>query len=146
VAIFSLLVYTIIMLAIFKTMPVVLTAAGIAGFILSLGMAVDANVLLFERIKEELLAGSNTFDAVNNGVKRAWLSIRDGNFSSLISAVVLYWLSGAAVVQGFALVFGFGVLVSMLTAVVFSRIMLLALASSQKSKIRNFLFMSGLNK
>ncbi len=145
VSVISLSIYVVIMMSLFKTIPVVLTAAGIAGFILSLGIAVDANVLIFERIKEELKDGKNTFDAVSEGVKRAWFSIRDGNLSSLISAAVLYWMSGAAVVKGFSLVFGLGVLVSMFTAIVLSRIILLAIASKEDGKVRKFLFSNGFN-
>lgn len=146
ISVLALIVYIVLMLGVFKTLPVVLTVAGIAGFILSLGMAVDANVLIFERVKEELKKGNNTYDAVNEGAKRAWLSIRDGNLSSLISAVVLYWLSDAAVVKGFSLVFGIGIVISMLTAITFSRIMLLSFSSKKESNIRRILFTSGFNK
>jgi preprotein translocase subunit SecD len=146
VAVFALAFYVILMLFVFKSLPVVLTAAGIAGFILSLGMAVDANVLIFERIKEELNFGNNTYDAVQEGAKRAWLSIRDGNLSSLISAAVLYWLSDAAVVQGFALVFGIGILISMFTALTLSKTLLLSFSSKTNSPVRNFLFSNGLKK
>jgi len=119
------------MLALFKLIPVTLTSSGLAGFILSIGMAVDANILIFERIKEELKKGVGKYDAVKEGTAKAWTSIRDGNITSIISAVVLYWLSGTSVVQGFALVFGIGVLVSMFTAVVVTKVILLALTNKK---------------
>lgn len=125
----SLMIYVSLMLWLFKFIPVTLTASGLAGFILSIGMAVDANVLIFERLREELSGGSSLYEAVKESSKRAWTSIRDGNLSSLISAVILFWLSGTSLVKGFALVFGLGVLVSMLTAVLVSKILLLALSS-----------------
>ena len=118
-------IYIIIMLAIFKWMPVTLTVAGIAGFILSLGMAVDANVLIFERMKEELNKGKSLKDSVETGFNRAWSSIRDGNISSLLTAVILFWF-GTALIKGFALVFALGVIVSMFSAIAISRTFLLA--------------------
>lgn len=137
IATISLIAYVVIMLALFKLIPVVLTASGLAGFILSIGMAVDANVLIFERLKEELKEGLSVYDAVKESSKKAWSSIRDGNLSSLISAFVLFWMSGTSLVKGFALVFGIGVLVSMFTAVVISRTLLLAIASRNKeSKLK----------
>lgn len=135
----SLIMYTILMLLLFKLIPVTLTASGLAGFILSLGMAVDANILIFERIKEELKKDKGVRDSILEGFERAWLSIRDGNLSSILSAVILFWLSDASVVKGFALVFGIGVLISMLTAVIFSRTFLLA---TSNEKFRN-MFNSG---
>lgn len=146
VAVLSLAIYVAVMFALFKIIPVTLTSSGLAGFILSIGMAVDANVLIFERIKDELKQNLGLTEAVKEGFKRAWLPIRDGNLSSLISAVVLYWLSATALVKGFALVFGLGVLVSMLTAVIISRTFLLAITSDKVSKIKNFLFNSGFKK
>jgi len=131
VASVALAIYLIIMLALFKLIPVTLTSSGLAGFILSIGMAVDANILIFERIKEELKKGVGKYDAVKEGTAKAWTSIRDGNITSIISAVVLYWLSGTSVVQGFALVFGIGVLVSMFTAVVVTKVILLALTKKK---------------
>jgi len=131
VASVALAIYLIIMLALFKLIPVTLTSSGLAGFILSIGMAVDANILIFERIKEELKKGVGKYDAVKEGTAKAWTSIRDGNITSIISAVVLYWLSGTSVVQGFALVFGIGVLVSMFTAVVVTKVILLALTNKK---------------
>lgn len=135
--------YVIFMLALFKLIPVTLTASGLAGFILSIGMAVDANVLIFERLKEELRGGASLFDAIKEGSDHAWSSIRDGNITSIISAVVLYWMSGTSLVKGFALVFGIGVLVSMFTAVVVSRTLLLAISTKKDSPIWEKFFGSG---
>jgi preprotein translocase subunit SecD len=146
IACVALVFYVILNLLAFKFIPVVLTASGIAGFILSIGMAVDANVLIFERIKEEIRKGLSTFDAVNEGTKRAWTSIRDGNLTSLISAVILFWLSGAAVVKGFALVYGIGILISMISAIVISRLLLLAISSKKPNKILEALFGTGFGK
>ncbi len=135
----SLVIYTIVMLAMFKMIPVTLTSSGLAGFVLSLGMAVDANVLIFERLKEELRNGLSLYDGIKESVKRAWSSIRDGNLSSLISAAVLFWVSGTPVVSGFALVFMIGVIVSWVTAVFVSEIMLLAVSSKTVgSKLQAF--------
>jgi protein-export membrane protein SecD len=134
VASVALAIYLIIMLALFKLIPVTLTSSGLAGFILSIGMAVDANILIFERIKEEFKNGNGKYDSVKEGTAKAWTSIRDGNITSIISAVVLYWLSGTSVVQGFALVFGIGVLVSMFTAVVVTKIVLLSLTNKTNKK------------
>ena len=142
-SVISLSIYIVIMLAIFKTLPVTLTAAGLAGFILSIGLAVDANVLIFERMKEELLEGKWTNNAVKDGFARAWLSIRDGNLSSIITAVILFWF-GTSLVEGFALVFGIGVIISMLTAITISRTFLLALGDYEHKGIAKFLFGTGL--
>lgn len=129
----SLFIYVALMLTLFKLIPVTITASGIAGFILSLGMAVDANILIFERLRDEMNVRNDLRESIIQGFKRAWLPIRDGNISSIISAVVLYWLSGTSLVKGFALVFGIGVLISMLTAVAVSRTLLLALYSEKIS-------------
>lgn len=135
----SLVIYSIVMLAMFKIIPVTLTSSGLAGFVLSLGMAVDANVLIFERLKEELKSGLSLYDGIIESGKRAWASIRDGNLSSLISAAVLFWVSGTPVVAGFALVFMIGVIVSWITAVFVSEIMLLAMSSKKVgSKLQAF--------
>jgi preprotein translocase subunit SecD len=120
----ALLIYIAISFAIFKLIPVTLTLPGIAGFVLSIGMAVDANVLIFERLKEELRAGRVLNQAIDLGWKRAWLSIRDSNVSTLITCVILFWYGsafGASIVKGFALTLALGVLVSMFTAVVVTR-------------------------
>ncbi len=138
----SLVMYIILSLAIFKLIPVTLSAAGIAGFILSIGMAVDANILIFERMKEELKRGKNIHDALHEGFTRAWLSIRDSNISSIITAVVLFWV-GTSAVKGFALTFGIGVLVSMFTAITVSRTFLFAIAPKGTSGFKKFLFSNG---
>lgn len=122
----TLAIYGLILLAFFKVTGVDMTAAGIAGFVITIGMAVDANVLIYERIREELAdAGKTAEQAVRDGFARAWLSIRDGNASSIIVAIILYYMT-TSFVKGFALVFGVGIAVSMLTAVVFTRSLLLA--------------------
>ena len=141
----ALTLYIVVMLALFKFIPVTLTAAGIAAFILSVGMAVDANVLIFERIKEELRGGKSTGDAISDGFSRAWPSIRDSNISSMITAVILFWL-GTSLIKGFALVFGLGVLVSMLTAITVSRTFLFALGIDAKYGFTHFLFGSGISR
>jgi preprotein translocase subunit SecD len=120
----ALLLYAFFTFAIFKLLGVTLTLAGIAGFILSIGMAVDANVLIFERIKEELRAGRFLASAIDIGWKRAWLSIRDSNIATCITCVVLYVFGsnfGASIILGFATTLLLGVLVSMFTAIVVTR-------------------------
>jgi len=126
IAVVSLVSYIVIMLALFQLIPVTLTAAGLAGFILSLGMAVDANVLVFERMKEEYRAGKGSREAARIGFARAWSAIRDGNITSLISAIILFW-AGTALVKGFAVTFGLGVIISMLSALIITRTLLIAL-------------------
>lgn len=116
----ALCIYVIITLAIFKFIPITLTLAGIAGFILSIGMAVDANILIFERMREELRAGRTREAAVHLGFSRAWSSIRDSNISSLITAFILYYF-GTGIVRGFALTLAIGILVSMFSAIVVTR-------------------------
>ena len=120
VASFALVYYTIVVLAIFRLIPVTLTLAGIAGFVLSIGMAVDANILIFERMKEEMRVGKSLPAAVEAGFGRAWNSILDSNVSSLITATILY-LFGSSTIRGFALVLILGVLVSMFSAIVVTR-------------------------
>ncbi len=142
IAVIALTIYAVTMMAIFKTVPVTLTAAGIAGFIISIGIAVDANVLIFERIKEELRAGNNVTDSMHNGFRRAWLSVRDSNISSIITAIILYWF-GTTLIKGFALVFLIGVLVSMISAISITRLFLYTLNIKKTSKFTNFLFGSG---
>ena len=116
----ALLIYTLISISVFKVVPVTLTLAGIAGFILSIGMAVDANVLIFERMKEELRAGRLRKQAIEIGFSRAWNSIRDSNFSSLITTAILFYF-GTGQVRGFALTLAIGILVSMFTAITVTR-------------------------
>ena len=142
-AVLALGLYTIIILALFKLIPVTLTAAGIAGFILSVGMAVDANILIFERMKEELKKGKNLQSAVSEGFSRAWLSIRDSNISSLITAGILFWM-GTSMIKGFALTLGVGILISMFSAITVSRTFLLAIGLKGESRVGKFLFGSGI--
>ncbi len=123
VASVALLIYTGIMITIFKMFGITLSLSGIAGFILSIGMAVDANVLIFERTKEEIRNGRTVANSLDEGFKRAWTSIRDGNISSLLTASILY-LMGTGFVKGFAATLFIGVVVSMFTAVVVTRTML----------------------
>ena len=112
----ALIIYSILVFAVFKIVPVTLTLAGIAGFILSIGMAVDANILIFERTKEELKAGRTMFTAINAGFDRAFTSIFDSNMTTIITCVILYFL-GTSIVKGFALTLIIGVLISMFTAI-----------------------------
>jgi preprotein translocase subunit SecD len=120
----ALFVYVSMVLAIFKVWPVTLTLAGIAAFILSVGMAVDANILIFERLKEELRSGRSLVAAIDAGFSRAWSSIRDSNVSTLITCAILFWFGdqfGASLVKGFALTLAIGVLVSMFSAITVTR-------------------------
>ncbi|MFH1631498.1 MAG: protein translocase subunit SecD [bacterium] len=122
-AVLALVVYGAVNLALYKWLGVTLTLAGIAGFILSLGMAVDANVLIFERLKEELISGRDLSTAIDEGFRRAWTSIRDGNITTLIAAAVLFTMS-TSFIKGFALTLALGILVSMLTAILVTRVLL----------------------
>ncbi len=124
----SLLVYAILNLAAFAVLQVTLTLPGIAGFILSIGMAVDANVLIFERTREELRAGKTLYRSVENGFYRAFSSILDGNVTTLIACVALFWL-GSGLVKGFALTLAIGIAISMFTALTCSRTLLLFILS-----------------
>jgi len=123
IASFALVYYGILVLAVFRLIPVTLTLAGIAGFVLSIGMAVDANILIFERMKEEMRVGKSLPAAVEAGFGRAWNSILDSNVSSLITATILY-IFGSSTIRGFALVLIIGVLVSMFTAITVTRTIL----------------------
>jgi preprotein translocase subunit SecD len=125
VASLALIFYGVIVIAIFKLIPVTLTLAGIGGFVLSIGMAVDANVLIFERMKEELQKGRTLGAAIEAGFNRAWTAIRDSNVTTFIVCIILYWIgtsvvSGASV-KGFALTLFIGVAVSMFTAIIVTR-------------------------
>ena len=145
----ALIIYVAMNLAIFKLIPVTLTSTGLAAFILSIGMAVDANILIFERMKEELKKGLSLQDAIHEGFKRAWTSIRDGNLSSIITAIILFAFATTALIKGFALVFGIGVLVSAFTAITASRSLLLAIApkdpEQEKKPLVRFLFGNGIH-
>lgn len=142
-AVVSLGIFVVIILTFFKLIPVTLTAAGIAGFIISLGIAVDANILIFERIKEELRGGRTIADAVSAGFQRAWTSIRDSNISSLITATILFWF-GTSLIKGFALTLGLGVLVSLFSSIVITRIFMKTFGMMKEGKVSRFLFSSGI--
>lgn len=120
----ALLVYAVVTFALFKLIPVTLTLPGVAGFVLSIGVAVDANILIFERMKEELRTGRTLQQAIDLGFSRAWPSIRDSNLSTLITCAILYWFGntfGASIVKGFSLTLALGVLVSLFTAITVTR-------------------------
>jgi len=119
----ALVFYVILATALFKTIPITMSLAGIAGFILSIGMAVDANVLIFERTKEEFRKGLSHASAVSEGFRRAWPSIRDSNISTILTAIILYYAT-SSFVRGFALTLLLGVLVSMFSAITITRTML----------------------
>jgi protein-export membrane protein SecD len=122
-SVIALAIYTLISLAIFELIPVTMTLAGVAGFILSIGMAVDANVLIFERTKEELRKGKSLHTSIENGFTRAWASIRDSNISSIITCLILAWF-GTSIIKGFAITLGIGILVSMFSAITVTRTLL----------------------
>ena len=132
VAVVALSIYVILNLIIFKIFGIVLTSAGLAAFIISMGMAVDGNILIFERMREEIKRGKSKFDALEEGFRRAWPSIRDSNISSMITAVILYTFAASPLIKGFALVFFIGVAVSMFTAVTVSKNLLLAISKKNK--------------
>lgn len=140
-SIVSLLIYGSLLMAIFKIWPVTMTLSGIAGFILSIGMAVDANVLIFERIKEELKTGKPLGNAINEGFSRSWPSIRDGNYTTLITCFILtQFLTGS--IKGFAITLALGVLVSMFSAIVVTRNLLRLLINP---KLADKLWLFGAN-
>ena len=143
IAVIALIMYVIITLLLYKFIPVTLSAAGIAGFIISIGIAVDANILIFERLREERARGRTIEDAVSAGFDRAWLSIRDANIASLIISVILFWF-GSSLIKGFALTLGLGVLVSLVSAILITKLFLKALPPAKGSRIVNFLYSSGL--
>ncbi len=135
ISVVALVVYGALSFAIFKSLPVTLTLSGIAGFILSVGMAVDANVLIFERLKEELKSGKSYTLAMEEAFRRAWPSIRDGNLTTIIACVALYWFT-SSVIKGFALTLGIGVIISMFSAIVVTRnLMRFIITPSLASKI-----------
>ncbi len=144
-AVISLLFYVAVLFAIFKLIPVTLTAAGIAGFILSIGLAVDANVLIFERLKEEFARGKQKEDALTEAFARAWLSIRDANISSILTAIILFWF-GTSLIKGFALTFGLGVAVSMFSAIVFTKALMFSFIPSSMARKEHSLMKAGFKK
>lgn len=140
VAAVALIYYAVVTLAIFKLVPITLTLPHVGGFILSIGLAVDANILIFERIKEEIRLGRSLASAMDVGFNRAWPAIRDGNVSTLITCVVLLWFGnrlGGGLINGFALTLMVGVMVSMFTAVLVSRNLLQALQSMGLGRAAN---------
>ncbi len=145
IATLALIIYLLITVALIKAVPITLTASGIAALILSIGMAVDANVLIFERMKEELRAAKAPREAVRIGFSRAWPAIRDGHFTMLISSGILFWM-GTSIVQGFALVFGLGVIASLVTAVMITRVFLLAVVPEEGSALWRHLLETGFGK
>lgn len=138
----GLVVYSLIMLMLFKLIPVTLTSAGIAGFIISVGLAVDANVLTFERMKEEIRNGKGLIDAVDVGFARAWTSIRDSHIAAIIVSIILFWM-GTSVVKGFAFTFFLGAVVSLISAQLITRVFMRAIANKSTSRLMKFLFSSG---
>lgn len=145
VATVALAIYVAITLALYKLMPVTISTAGIAGFIISIGMAVDANILIFERFKEERRLGRTVRDALDAGFTKAWLSIRDANTASIIIAIILFWF-GSSLIKGFALTFGLGIIVSLFSAIVVTRLFLRALPTRENTRVGRFLFTSGFIK
>ncbi len=148
VAVLALVLYVIINFTLFKVLGVVLTSAGLAAFIISLGMAVDGNILIFERMREEFERGADKNRSLEDGIKegfaRAWLSIRDSNLSSIITGAILFFTATSALVKGFAFVFIIGVLVSAFTAITISRTFLLAISKGHYSGKNKTLFGHGL--
>lgn len=135
----ALIVYALLVLSIFKLVPVTLTLAGIAAFVISVGMAVDANILIFERLKEELRTGRTMGSAVEMGFERAWPSIRDSNISTFITCAILFWFGrqfGANMVMGFAITLAVGVAVSMFSAITITRTFLRLFIGSPLSRSR----------
>jgi len=127
VAVIAILIYAVVAYAIFRWIPVTLTLPGIAGFLLSTGSALDANILIFERMKEELRAGRTLLQSMDQGWKRAWPSIRDSNIATLITCAILFWFGsafGATIVKGFSLTLALGVAVSLFTAIFVTRAIL----------------------
>jgi len=140
IAVFALFIYSALTLAIFKTIGVTLTLSGIAGFILSIGLAVDANILVFERLKEELRFGKSLRSATEEAFVRAWTSIRDSNITTLISCVFLIWM-GTGFVQGFATTLFIGIIVSMFTAVIVTRNLMRWVFGFFKTDQSNWMFL-----
>ncbi|MBT6690737.1 protein translocase subunit SecD [Candidatus Parcubacteria bacterium] len=141
-SVISLAIYTILTLAIFELIPVTMTLAGVAGFILSIGMAVDANILIFERTKEELYNGKSLHTSIENGFTRAWPSIRDSNISSIITCIILAWF-GTSIIKGFAITLAIGILMSMFSAITVTRTFLRMIVSK---KLEGKLALFGVNK
>lgn len=137
----SLITYAVVVLSIYKLIPVILSAAGIAGFIISMGLAIDGNILIFERLKEELNRGKSIKDALEEGFDRAWTSVRDSHYASLIVAAILYFI-GTSVVQGFASTLFIGVVVSLFTNVFVTRVFLRLVVPKHTNNTTKFLWKS----
>jgi preprotein translocase subunit SecD len=129
----ALFIYAIIVLAIFKFIPVTLTLSGIAGFVMTIGIAVDANVLVFERMREESRNGKSLVASLEDGFSRAWPSIRDSNISTLITSIILFWF-GSSIIRGFALTLAVGIVVSMFSAMVITRLLMRVFVNTKLSK------------
>jgi preprotein translocase subunit SecD len=138
VASLALIFYAVLVLAIFKLIPVTLTLAGIGGFVLSIGMAIDANILIFERMKEELQMGRTLGAATESGFRRAWSAIRDSNITTMLVCVILFWVGSSTVegaqVRGFSLTLFIGICVSMFTAITVSRSLLRVFVGTKLAK------------
>lgn len=132
-SIFALSVYVALVLSIFKLIPVTLTLSGIAGFLLSIGMAIDANILIFARMKEEAKLGKNLIMTIEDGFKRAWPSIRDGNYTTILTCIILF-IMGTGFVKGFALTLTIGLIISLFSAMIVSRLLMLIFASTKIGK------------
>lgn len=145
ISVISLTIYSFIVLSIFKLIPVTLTTAGIAGFIISIGTAVDANILIFERMKEEIRAGKHIAEALSAGFGRAWTSIRDANIASILVGFVLLY-TGIPIVRGFAITLIIGMVASLFSAMTISKILLFAVRSKKSGRLVQFLFNSGFTK
>ncbi len=141
----ALVIYVVIVLAVLAGLRATLTLPGIAGFILSIGMAVDANVIIFERIKEELNSGKRLRPSIETGFNRAFKAIFDANVTTLITAVVLFYF-GTSVVRGFAVTLSIGILASMFTAIVITRVLLTAVADSDPEKMTRYFAMRGVSQ
>jgi preprotein translocase subunit SecD len=143
VAILSIFIFGLITFALYLVIPVTLTLPGIAGFLLSVGSALDANILQFERLKEELRHGRTLVQAVDLGWRRAWPSIRDSNLATIITSAILFWFGstfGASIVKGFALTLALGVAISMFTALFVSRTLLSLLVTPLEDSDKEFWF------
>ena len=144
----AMIIYGLLNFAVYKIIPVTLTLPAITGFILSLGMAVDANILVFERMKEELRAGRNLTLAMELGFSRAWPSIRDSAVSTLITCLILFWFGsnfGASIVKGFAVTLALGVITNIFTAVTVTRALLRFMIGISGEGLKNNAFLMGFN-
>jgi len=131
----ALIIYVVLVLSIFKLIPVTLTLAGIGGFILSIGMAIDANILIFSRMREELNSGKNFSQSLEEGVNRAWPAIRDGNLTTLIVAAILF-IFGTSFIMGFAATLSLGILISMFSAIIITKNFLRCFVATRLEKIK----------